>query len=521
MGWSFRIGRETNSSTSHSFVFVPKGLKKTDGEFELRLPPHPDWEGDTCEVILDWKVIASYLVFALAKYESFPEVTQTLIELYGDKKEKFFDDVQKLVRDGTVTAEPEISIDLFYDVPEEVSKEEVIKLFSKAVEELAKAPNLALVIERECDNIRFNGESVEWWDVVYHPLNNTVDSTLRFKVFKNGNYIYAHAFNNTTHLKFRYVPDGVKPEPIYPEAMDVKITDKCFAMCPFCYEGSTPDGKHADIKNVLRFIMSIKGKVGEIAIGGGNPLLYPYLEDILSVSVPDVGVNITARDVDWIEFLDAEKMGDRYITQIGFGVSVTTPKKAVEFYKKLIDINFGNNTPQVVYHVINGVHSTRTVKKLIEKHYDVTSTAPIVLILGFKRSGRGASFEPRRPINIEELMQEKVILQFDDLALEQLKVKDMVSDDYWALMYQGKDGDYTMFVDLVEMKFAKNSYNSVRIPITSKFEKEMNISYEFEAYEVMRKHNFPFQLEGDDNITYGITFNGLDIPKMFKIVRGL
>ena len=521
MGWSFRIGRETNSSTSHSFVFVQKGLKRTDGEFELQLPPNPDWEGDTCEVILDWKTIASYLVFALAKYESFPEVVQTLVELYGNKKEKFFEDIQKIIKDGTVTAEPKISVDLFYDVPEEVSREEVIKLFSKAVEELAKAPNLALVIERECDNVRFNGESVEWWDVVYHPLNDAIDSSLRFKVFKNGNYLYAHASNNTAHLKFRYVPDGVKPEPIYPEAMDVKITDKCFAMCPFCYEGSTPDGKHADIKNVLRFIMSIKGKVGEIAIGGGNPLLYPYLDDVLSVSIPDIEVNITARDVDWLEFLDAERIDNRYIMRIGFGVSVTTPKKATEFYKKLASANFGATTPQVVYHVINGVHSTRTVKKLIEEHYNVTNTAPIILILGFKKSGRGASFEPRKPIDVEELMQEKVILQFDDLALEQLNIREKVSDDYWALMYQGKDGDYTMFVDLVEMKFAKNSYNSIRIPITSKFEKEINVNYDFSTEDVIRKHNVQFRLEGDDNFITGMVLNGLDIPKMFKIVRGL
>lgn len=59
-------------------------------------------------------------------------------------------------------------------------------------------------------------------------------------------------------------------------------------------------------------------------------------------------------------------------------------------------------------------------------------------------------------------------ISFDNLALNQLDVKGLVSDEVWDEIYMGDDGldghqtSCSMFVDLVERKFAKNSCSDKR-----------------------------------------------------------
>src|SRR6185503_11282388 len=59
-----------------------------------------------------------------------------------------------------------------------------------------------------------------------------------------------------------------------PELVDVKITDYCPFGCPFCYQGSTHQGLHAD-DEVLGALIRQLGelRVFEMAIGGGEPTL--------------------------------------------------------------------------------------------------------------------------------------------------------------------------------------------------------------------------------------------------------
>ena len=49
------------------------------------------------------------------------------------------------------------------------------------------------------------------------------------------------------------------------------------------------------------------------------------------------------------------------------------------------------------------------------------------------------------------------VVSFDNLATEQLDVRSLVSEDEWNRYYMGDDGTFTFFVDLVDMKFARDS----------------------------------------------------------------
>lgn len=61
----------------------------------------------------------------------------------------------------------------------------------------------------------------------------------------NGNYTVTLLEDGT---KIRYTKDN-EFIPEFAENCDVKITDKCDGGCPMCYEGCTPNGKHADLLN--------------------------------------------------------------------------------------------------------------------------------------------------------------------------------------------------------------------------------------------------------------------------------
>lgn len=70
----------------------------------------------------------------------------------------------------------------------------------------------------------------------------------------------------------------------YPEFYDVKITDKCFGGCPYCYQDSTVRASHFnDVPGkVERFFgsMTENERPFQVAIGGGEPTLHPEFREI-------------------------------------------------------------------------------------------------------------------------------------------------------------------------------------------------------------------------------------------------
>ena len=62
------------------------------------------------------------------------------------------------------------------------------------------------------------------------------------------------------------------------------------------------------------------------------------------------------------------------------------------------------------------------------------------------------------------------VLSFDNLAIEQLRIKEQwndLCDEDWDEFYAGEDGDFTYYIDMVERQFAKSS--------TAPFDKRYNL----------------------------------------------
>ena len=56
-------------------------------------------------------------------------------------------------------------------------------------------------------------------------------------------------------------------------------------------------------------------------------------------------------------------------------------------------------------------------------------------------------------------------VSFDNLAIEQLNPKRLMSDDEWQKFYLGNDGFASMYIDAVNEEFAKSSVSTERYPV--------------------------------------------------------
>lgn len=278
-------------------------------------------------------------------------------------------------------------------------------------------------------------------------------------VYKNGNTIVKILEDGT---KIRYVRGCEKPAPEFPESIDIKISDRCDMQCVMCHEKSDPDGDLADLHHPL--LESIHPGT-ELAIGGGNPLEHPELENFLR-RMKDQGV-ICNMTVHWMHFIDAGNFYDLMSWQKngmihGLGISVTSDISQIA-----IDMSCSFNN--VVFHTIAGLTTMDTMQKLYGHR---------ILILGFKDYGRGRSLYTVRhrdinrnieklELSIIRLIPRYKAVSFDNLALDQLGMRVKLGQEDWEKFYMGGDGEYTMYVDLVKNEFARSSISD-RKPINSR-----------------------------------------------------
>lgn len=287
----------------------------------------------------------------------------------------------------------------------------------------------------------------------------------RFVRYQNGNYTVT--LDTLTGTKIRENDlDFFEADTV--ESMDIKITNYCDIGCPMCHENSTTEGKHADILGPS-FLDKLHPYT-ELALGGGNPLSHPDLYEFLQRCkerefIPSMTVNQThfLKHYDLIKQLVDEKL------IYGLGISLGNPTD--EFIAKVKTI------PNAVIHIINGLVSLEQLHKLKDKDLKV-------LILGYKVFRRGEALYDQEGLLIEmrktrmyqtlpQMVEENwfKVLSFDNLAIEQLNPKRLMEEDEWNEFYMGDDGigdgftSASMYVDMVERKYAKNSCSTERFDL--------------------------------------------------------
>ena len=274
--------------------------------------------------------------------------------------------------------------------------------------------------------------------------------------YTNGNYRVI-LFSDGTKVKSTMDPREDVFKPDFPECVDLNITDYCDVGCPFCYMNSTRNGAHAPVADNIKFLKSIP-KGCEVALGGGSPITHPELPILLGyLRGRGVVSNITVHHSHLEKYFPTIKkyVDDGWLHGVGVSMNKYDPRI----------LQLVNELGTGVVHVIAGVVDPDDFMKM--------SREVNILILGYKNKGR-AKYD-KLPEDVEKnilgikgympivLNFRKHVVSFDNLALEQLSIKNFVSQEEWNKCYMGDDGmtgefdSASMYVDIVKHTFARNS----------------------------------------------------------------
>lgn len=288
-------------------------------------------------------------------------------------------------------------------------------------------------------------------------------------MYRNGNYLVA-IFRDGTKMRFNNEESLI---PAFAESHDIHITNKCDGGCKFCYAGCVPMGEHGDI--LTPKLLETLHPYTELAING-NDMSHPNLVPFLRLmKEKKIIVNLTVNQIHFeyeLEFI--RTLANQELIH-GIGVSLNNPTP--EFIEKFKEF------PNGVLHVINGILTEEQVSKIADKDLKI-------LILGYKELKRGVKYYAENTAevernkkwlydNLESLTPKFNVISFDNLALEQLDVKRLVSADKWEEIYMGDDGDYTFYIDLVDKTFAKDSMSPIKYPLMDSVD---------EMFEVIRRN---------------------------------
>lgn len=247
-----------------------------------------------------------------------------------------------------------------------------------------------------------------------------------------------------------------------PELLDIKVTDICYQNCSFCYQNSSPEGKIAERYTITEFFSELSKAdmlPFEVAIGGGEPLTYGYLETIIQY-LRDIKINVNlSTRVHAILTYPVLFDGLLKLGLSNIGVSVDSASQL----QKLLLGNYFNN---LTIHYIPELHSPKMLKQILnicETHY-----VPI-LLLGYKPIGRGVNITPKNKItDIENVLlsyKGKINLAVDTVMASKLDMDKLkVSPIYYSL----EEGKRSKYVDFVTKSIGKTSYDGKTIPYNKK-----------------------------------------------------
>lgn len=314
--------------------------------------------------------------------------------------------------------------------------------------------------------------------------------------YVNGNYTVT-IYDDGTKIRENDL-DNLTPE--FAENCDVKITDKCDGGCAFCYENCTPDGEHANLSK-YNFLHNLH-PFTELALNG-NDLSHPQLLYFLKMlKEQDVIANMTVNQKHFMYYYNYIKslIDNNLIKGLGISLRNIREENFIERVKTI---------PNAVIHTIVGITT-------LEEYDFLAQNKCKILILGYKMRGRGIEFSRKCSKTISDniiklhhhlpaLLDIANLVSFDNLAINQLSIKNMLTEEQWQNFYMGDDGQYTFYLDLVNGTFSRNSVSNIKYEIGDK-----NID---EMFKIIQEECKPFT-HYDAKGTLTKNYNSIDLEKL-------
>jgi hypothetical protein len=234
----------------------------------------------------------------------------------------------------------------------------------------------------------------------------------------------------------------------FPLNVDVRVSERCAfglnpktkkSVCDFCHESAKTDGREGDLK-----------------------FLYNHLTALPLTTEIAIGVNeVTDSLLDLLKKLHAD----------GYIVNATVNQGLIGKHEAILDHIYGLGisyrhkkwgfahpsylAPNTVLHVIAGIDDFDEILEIVEQ-----GLVKKILVLGEKdfgfNLGRVALTSENHLKwfrNISKLFG-KAVISFDNLALEQLRIKRFFSEEKWEVFHQG---EYSIYINAVDGYFAPSS----------------------------------------------------------------
>lgn len=325
-------------------------------------------------------------------------------------------------------------------------------------------PYSETVVDEKIKEVLSTGKSV------FERALKDVDTNGKYLIRKDPKYNYYTTFRKDNGEKVRFTFDDKDITKAYaPELVDLKITDYCTKGCKFCYQKSTPRGKHADFKYITQIAEVLsKLNVFEVAIGGGEPTSHPQFARILQTFDRNgIIPNFSTATYDWV--LDKEKVEVVKNHVGGFAYSVSP----IVENRRIIDTEVSKNIAEAVNIFEKFGLKEKMSLQIIPDMFsewgfrDILRSAsrfklPLTL-LGYKSIGRAEKFGRPFKTNWMELREDFVKNNRDafcKIGIDTVLAKEYEEQlrDYPRWLYSIKEGDFNMYIDAVNKIAGPSSF---------------------------------------------------------------
>ncbi len=434
MIYNIRLGHAHNSSSSHSIIILDDNEKI----------PYDDGPQDGYHwsnfILSEDSSKMDYLanqVFNWMVDEKISEDSAKMVvgSIFG------FDDV----RDNSIDHQSQLKF------PRNLKGDLDIK-FIEALSKYFKNDRVVILGGNDNDD-----ESGKW---VPHGTDLDLQLTSSNTISRYDNiYNFWLIFNKNSGSKIRFRLEEKKESPIvktfFPELVDIKITNYCYYECQYCYQGSSPKGKHGKTEDIFKLLDYLKEmEVPEVVFGGGEPTTHPDFLDIIDKCV-DLGItpNFTSKTIPHNKFLE-------YIGS--FAISVSSVSGVITVIRNMQNIKSFKIIPTI--QVIVGVMDEYEFKEIIK----LASRAFLnVTLLGFKENKRGKKFKKTNfheydwveSINSLKTKENININRIGiDTKLAQMSEESLIKNNINEIFYTLEDGKFSMYFDMVELKYGPSSF---------------------------------------------------------------
>lgn len=212
---------------------------------------------------------------------------------------------------------------------------------------------------------------------------------IKKRILKESNYS-AIWYNGKT---IRIALDPSKPitELAYPEFYDIKVTNKCYGKCPWCYQNSEPD--ESDTENIVQKVrdffspMSLNDRPFQVAAGGGEPTEHEDFIELLQVLKEELDIcpNYTTNGM-WIDkdAIDQYKLISATKKYCG-GVAVSCHPHLEKYWTNAANI-YWQNEIKLNFHII--ISDKESIDRFIKIYDEWKDKVDYFVLLPYSVMGR-------------------------------------------------------------------------------------------------------------------------------------